>query len=115
MFSGDPLPMVTWWRNGKLIDETFTIDSTNSLVTNELILPSIDRSDLLSVLTCQSSNSDLLVPSEASISLDLIRKYKVTQDAFSYVTSFTKHPMLHWIAFLLCICHCCVQLVSPLT
>lgn len=71
--AGDPLPSVKWWRGGEVIDESYTA-AARGFVRNELQLSDLGRDDLLAVLTCQSSNTELVVPSEISVSLDLTRE-----------------------------------------
>lgn len=69
---GDPAPSVKWWRGGEIVDESYTVGAAG-FVRNEFQLSALDRSDLLAVLTCQSSNTELVSPSEISISLDMNR------------------------------------------
>lgn len=74
---------MTWWRGGEIVDETYTIGA-QGFVRNELQLSSLDRSDLLAVLTCQSSNTELVPPSEISVSLDLTRKCDEAPQIFTH-------------------------------
>ncbi|RWS16534.1 Nephrin-like protein [Dinothrombium tinctorium] len=69
----DPPPIVKWWRRGELIDETAT-RGVQGFVRNELQLARLSREDLMVVLTCLASNTDLVPPSEISVSLDLTLK-----------------------------------------
>lgn len=73
IFEGDPAPSVKWYRSGELVDEVYTTDA-RGFVRNDLQLSDLKRSDLLTVLTCQSSNTELVVPSEISVSLDITRE-----------------------------------------
>lgn len=53
-----------------------SLTSSANLVTvvNELLLASLARSDLFSVLSCQASNTNLSSPVATSVSLDISRK-----------------------------------------
>ncbi|XP_022237902.1 synaptogenesis protein syg-1-like [Limulus polyphemus] len=67
---GKPRPSVTWWKEKILLDDSYTFKPHN-VVDNELTIDSVKREDLLSVLTCMASNSNITVPGSVSITLDL--------------------------------------------
>ncbi|GFR16428.1 nephrin [Trichonephila clavata] len=67
---GDPSPSVTWWRDRSLLDDTFYRASQN-YVRNELVILELRRTDLLVELTCQASNTDLMLPLIENIKIDL--------------------------------------------
>ncbi|XP_076365961.1 protein turtle homolog B-like [Tachypleus tridentatus] len=67
---GKPRPSVTWWNEKILLDDGYTFKPHN-VVDNELTIDSVRREDLLSVLTCMVSNSNVTVPGSVSITLDL--------------------------------------------
>lgn len=69
----DPPANVTWWRKGQLFDDTFEIDS-NGVVINDLEIKKLTAQDLMSVLTCQASNTESVPPLEASILIDITSK-----------------------------------------
>lgn len=71
--TGDPRPSVKWWRKGEVYDESFE-ETAGGIVRNDLEIRRLSAADLLSVLTCQASNSDSLTPLEASILIDITRK-----------------------------------------
>lgn len=71
--AGDPRPSVKWWRKGKLYDESYDVRE-DGLVINDLEIDKLSAEDLLSVLTCQASNSEAVNPLEASILIDITRK-----------------------------------------
>lgn len=73
-FSGIPSPIVTWWRESILVDETYS-QTTQGYVRNELVLPKLHRSDLLVTYTCQAVNTNLTVPVSSSITIDINCKY----------------------------------------
>ncbi|XP_015791006.1 nephrin-like [Tetranychus urticae] len=68
---GDPSPSIRWWKGGDMIDDTYQVIN-NQTVVNEYILENIDRNNLLTVLTCLVSNTDLIPPKEISVSIDMI-------------------------------------------
>lgn len=67
---GKPLPRLVWWRDGRVIDDSFVTTFDNT-VRNDLWLPSLDRSDLDATLTCEASNSNLTMPVSTSVTIDL--------------------------------------------
>lgn len=71
---GIPSPIVTWWRESVLVDETYS-QTTQGYVRNELVLPKLHRSDLLVTYTCQAVNTNLTVPVSSSITIDINCKY----------------------------------------
>ncbi|XP_022249626.1 nephrin-like isoform X1 [Limulus polyphemus] len=67
---GDPTPAVTWWRDSALLDDDYNL-TPRGIVRNELLIKRLQRDHLMSVLTCQASNSDFNVPVSRSVTLDL--------------------------------------------
>ncbi|XP_054708867.1 hemicentin-2-like isoform X1 [Uloborus diversus] len=67
---GNPSPAVRWWRDAELLDDSFYI-TPQGFARNELLLPSLRRTDLLSRLTCQVSNSNLSAPVTSSVVIDM--------------------------------------------
>lgn len=67
---GRPLPLLTWWRESTLMDDTYIV-TPQGVVRNEISIPRLKRLDLLAELTCQASNTNLTVPVSSSVSLDL--------------------------------------------
>lgn len=67
---GSPSPTVTWWRESTLVDDTFT-RVERGLVINELLVANLKREDLMSVYTCQASNTNLTVPISTYVTIDL--------------------------------------------
>ncbi|RWS19747.1 lachesin-like protein, partial [Leptotrombidium deliense] len=60
--SGNPPPSVTWWRDSVLIDETY--ERTDKGATrNEFQIKSLQRHDLMAMLTCKASNNNITIPS----------------------------------------------------
>ena len=78
VFSGNPLPRLTWYKSGSLIDETYDILS-NGTVRNEITFHSIERSFLRTKLTCEASNTNLTRPTSTTVNVDMNCKfYKTT-------------------------------------
>lgn len=67
---GRPSPAVTWWRDHQIVDDSFA-QLSEFKVENVLRLPSLRRSDLDSILTCQAGNSNSSQPVSTSVKLDL--------------------------------------------
>ncbi|XP_015911247.1 kin of IRRE-like protein 3 [Parasteatoda tepidariorum] len=70
---GNPAPLVTWWKNGNMIDDTY-FRTSKGFVRNELELEAFRRSDFMVELSCQASNTNLTDPLSASIRIDLNMK-----------------------------------------
>ena len=73
-FSGKPLPRLIWWRDGRVVDDTFTVSPSNGVVRNELWIPALERRDFNATLICQASNSNLTQPVSANVTIDMERK-----------------------------------------
>lgn len=69
-FGGKPKPTVVWLRDYNVIDDSFAHTSDLS-VSNELVIDSLNKNYLLSILTCQASNNNLTAPVTKSITIDL--------------------------------------------
>lgn len=74
LISGDPFPNVTWWRGTTLLDDDFNV-TTQGFVRNEMFLQKIQRSDLMEEYTCRAENTHLTQPKEATVQVDINRKY----------------------------------------
>lgn len=83
--TGKPLPRLVWWRDGRVIDDSFVTTFDNT-VRNDLWLPSLDRSDLDATLTCEASNSNLTMPVSTSVTIDLHSEFSsLSIDFYSFV------------------------------
>ncbi|XP_035209002.1 lachesin-like [Stegodyphus dumicola] len=67
---GKPLPAVSWWRDRTdVVDQSSEIDSERGIVRNELVIETLKREDLLSLYTCQASNTNLTSPATATVNV----------------------------------------------
>ncbi|XP_047494565.1 synaptogenesis protein syg-2-like [Penaeus chinensis] len=85
---GDPRPKVTWWHEWSLLDNTSEVNTTH-VVKNILTLPPLTRADLDKTLTCQATNSDLIIPMSATVRVDMHyppRSVKLLEDSTEEVT-----------------------------
>ncbi|XP_054717287.1 synaptogenesis protein syg-2-like [Uloborus diversus] len=67
---GDPSPSVKWFKKAELLDGTYYV-TPQGFARNEINLPNLQRTDLLTTLTCEVSNSNLTAPVSSSVSLDM--------------------------------------------
>lgn len=70
---GNPAPIVSWWRSGSLLDDSY-FRTSQGFVRNELIIMELRRSEYMAELTCQASNTNLTDPISASVRIDLNMK-----------------------------------------
>ncbi|KAL7017506.1 hypothetical protein ACKWTF_010402 [Chironomus riparius] len=68
---GRPQPKLTWWHNNQLLDTVDITRLSDKKVRNVLYLKNLDRKNLLSSYTCQSSNNNLTDPITSSVMIDL--------------------------------------------
>uniref|UniRef100_A0A8W7PKC3 Ig-like domain-containing protein n=1 Tax=Anopheles coluzzii TaxID=1518534 RepID=A0A8W7PKC3_ANOCL len=71
---GRPQPEVRWLINGVIVDDQYEQNS-GDVIENRLLWPTIQRSDLNAIFTCQTMNTKLVEPKETSYVLDMHRKY----------------------------------------
>ncbi|CRL00448.1 CLUMA_CG013711, isoform A [Clunio marinus] len=67
---GRPQPQVRWLINGLQVDDQYEQNS-GDVIENRLLWPSVQRSDLNSIFTCQALNTKLVEPKETSFVLDM--------------------------------------------
>ncbi|CAL4064614.1 unnamed protein product, partial [Meganyctiphanes norvegica] len=67
---GIPRPVVSWWNNGKLLDNVSEVNVGDTII-NSLTLPQLSRHHLYQQFTCQAANTNLSVPIVSSVTLDL--------------------------------------------
>lgn len=73
-FPGRPQPQVRWLVNGLLVDDQYEHNS-GDVIENRLLWPSVQRTDLNALFTCQAVNTLLVEPKENSYVLDLHCKW----------------------------------------
>lgn len=72
--AGRPQPQVRWLVNGLLVDDQYEHNS-GDVIENRLLWPSVQRTDLNALFTCQAVNTLLVEPKENSYVLDLHCKW----------------------------------------
>ncbi|XP_077484631.1 neural cell adhesion molecule 2-like [Amblyomma americanum] len=68
---GDPPPKALWFRNGELVDASFSVLRQQGVVRNELRLGPLQRQDLQSELECSASNNNLTEPLTSRLTIEL--------------------------------------------
>lgn len=79
---GRPQPQVRWLINGLQVDDQYEHNS-GDVIENRLLWPSIQRSDLNSIFTCQALNTKLVEPKETSFVLDMNCEFRYDSNCFS--------------------------------
>ncbi|KAI1305987.1 Hemicentin-2 [Halotydeus destructor] len=67
---GKPAPKTIWWTNGQLSDDSYFV-TPHGFSRNQITLFNLTRSNLMSELICIASNTNLTVPRESSIFVDM--------------------------------------------
>ncbi|XP_045127672.1 synaptogenesis protein syg-2-like isoform X2 [Portunus trituberculatus] len=67
---GKPTPQVTWWMNGRLLDDV-SERLRPHLVTNRLTINHLTRSHLQANLVCEASNSNNSLPVKSDIRIEM--------------------------------------------
>ncbi|XP_049962106.1 synaptogenesis protein syg-2-like [Schistocerca serialis cubense] len=70
VYGGRPPPEIRWWRGERLL-ESRELPAGPRIRERLLLLPRLSRADLHATLTCQAVNSNLTLPAEARVSLDI--------------------------------------------
>ncbi|KAK8374604.1 hypothetical protein O3P69_012025 [Scylla paramamosain] len=71
---GTPLPNVTWWREERLLDETWEVgDEGRQQVNNSLVVERLTREWHNATLTCAATNTPLAEPITASVTIKMFR------------------------------------------
>ena len=68
-FGGKPHPIVTWWRDAQLIDDTFSL-LADGTVENVLSLK-LKPQHLMANYVCQAANTNLTSPLSRFVKIDL--------------------------------------------
>ncbi|GIX76469.1 uncharacterized protein CEXT_650541 [Caerostris extrusa] len=70
MSAGEPPPAVYWWRDGVLLNSSYYVTS-QGFARSELLLESLNRTDFMTSLTCQVSNSNLSESVNSTVVIDM--------------------------------------------
>lgn len=65
-----------WLINGLQVDDQYEHNS-GDVIENRLLWPSIQRTDLNSIFTCQALNTKLVEPKETSFVLDMNCEFEI--------------------------------------
>ncbi|KAI4504248.1 hypothetical protein M0802_000719 [Mischocyttarus mexicanus] len=68
---GKPPPKLTWYLENNVIDESYTYDREFALTVNHLSYPRVGRQHLNARLSCQASNTNLVLPQIRVLVLDM--------------------------------------------
>ena len=71
--AGRPPPTLSWWKDGVSVGRNQTL-RVNGNSRSELLLESVRRSDLHSLIECRASNTPLAAPAVAQLSIDMNRE-----------------------------------------
>ena len=72
---GKPVPELSWYRDGKLIESVTKDVSGGQVRQTEIVLGPLKRSDLNSKLSCRAINHPNANPLEATVQIDMNCKY----------------------------------------
>lgn len=70
---GKPRPAVTWWKDFRMIDDSYTFVQSENVVKNVLEIEALTRSDALTGFTCKAANNNVTVAVSTSVIIDLNR------------------------------------------
>lgn len=78
--------MVTWWKDGKLLDgvvDTMSIESPSKFTVNHLFIDKVTRSLWGTKLECRAQSPPMAAPIVREVPLDIYREYLVMASARS--------------------------------
>ncbi|KAG7204266.1 hypothetical protein KM043_002088 [Ampulex compressa] len=70
VIGGSPAPKVTWHFEGKMLDDTYTLEH-GDVTINRLDISKVTRDFLRARLTCRATNTQLVTPLTAEVILDV--------------------------------------------
>lgn len=73
VIGGSPPPRVTWYFEGKVLDDTYTQEHED-ITINRLDVSKVTRDFLRARLVCKANNTQLMTPLTSEIILDVNRK-----------------------------------------
>ncbi|OQR75156.1 titin-like [Tropilaelaps mercedesae] len=68
---GKPRPAVTWWKDFRMIDDSYTFIQEENVVKNVLEIEALTRGDALTGFTCKAANNNVTVAASTSVTIDL--------------------------------------------
>ncbi|RWS00059.1 protein turtle B-like protein [Dinothrombium tinctorium] len=90
-----PQPQISWWRDARLIDETYFVNKTHA---NNKLTIFLTRNDFMMSLKCQASNNNLTSSVQRTIVIDL--NSKLNREIYLVkpreVKIMAKHQKLKW-------------------
>lgn len=69
--AGKPRPAVTWWKEYRMIDDSYMFVQEENVVKNVLEIEALSRSDALTGFTCKATNNNVTVAASTSVTIDL--------------------------------------------
>lgn len=78
--AGRPKPIVTWWKDGKILDsviDTVSIGSPRKFTANHLFIDKVTRSLWGTKLVCKAQSAPMATPIVREVPLDIYRKCSV--------------------------------------
>jgi hypothetical protein len=73
VIGGTPPPKVTWYFEGKVLDDTYTQEHEDIMI-NRLDISKVTRDFLRARLICKANNTQLMTPLTSEIILDVNRE-----------------------------------------
>lgn len=73
VIGGSPPPRVTWYFEGKMLDDTYTQEH-DDITINRLDVSEVTREFLEARLICAADNTQLMTPLTSEITLDVNRE-----------------------------------------
>ena len=74
MFLGDPLPSITWYKDGETIRSSTKI-RRGRFLQNDLWIENVKREQFGHSYTCKAKNNDIIPPSQTKVVIDMLRKF----------------------------------------
>ncbi|XP_045465735.1 nephrin isoform X2 [Harmonia axyridis] len=68
---GKPQPYITWWKGDKPIKGTETRSGFQNVLSSQLTIRGLSRSDLHTAITCKASNNNISQPVSTTTTLDI--------------------------------------------
>ncbi|XP_076547523.1 motor axon guidance molcule sidestep isoform X3 [Osmia lignaria lignaria] len=93
---GRPKPMVTWWKDGKLLDgvvDTMSIESPSKFTVNHLFIDKVTRSLWGTKLECRAQSPPMASPIVREVPLDIYLKPAVVKIILSEDQIYAGRPI----------------------